>query len=148
MNEPTATAPSHLEQLLPLLRRYVPAAQLRFLWNLATDSEEADAFARQLRELAATIEAMPLTYQGDSVARLHYFAPSADWWITELDAGDGTAANPRLAPQHQAFGLARLFEDSELGYISLPELLRTTGVEIDLYWSPKSVEDLRARRAG
>ncbi|KAB2963449.1 MAG: DUF2958 domain-containing protein [Thermoanaerobaculia bacterium] len=143
----TAAPAQHLEQQLPLLRRYVPAAQLRLLWSLATDSEEAEAFAGQLRELAATIEAMPLTYQGDSVARLHYFAPSADWWITELDAGDGTAANPRLEPQHQAFGLARLFEDPELGYISLPELLRTPDVEIDLYWSPKSVEDLRARCA-
>ncbi len=145
MNEPTATAQSHLKKLLPLLRRYVPAAQLHFLWSLATDGEEAEAFASQLRELAATIEAMPFTYQGDSVARLHYFAPSADWWITELDAGDGTAADPRLEPQHQAFGLARLFDDPELGYISLPELLRAPGVEIDLYWTPRSVEDLRPR---
>ncbi|HUY98602.1 MAG TPA: DUF2958 domain-containing protein [Verrucomicrobiae bacterium] len=50
----------------------------------------------------------------DKVIHLHYFSPSCDWWIAELDPETG-----------EAFGFACLNGDramAEWGYVSLPEL--------------------------
>ena len=47
----------------------------------------------------------------------------------------------------KAFGLADPFGDGgELGYISIMEL-RRAGVELDLYWTPKTLAEIRATRA-
>lgn len=70
----------------------------------------------------------------------HYFSSSWDWWATEYDP-----ANRRF------FGLVRGFE-TELGYFSLDELEELScnvrpvgGIERDLYWTPKTLADVRAR---
>lgn len=80
---------------------------------------------------------MPTTYQtaeqGDeAIAYLHYFIGGFDWYITEKDM---------LHEQLQAFGLARVFE-AELGYININEL-RENQVELDLYWAPTALKDLK-----
>lgn len=101
-------------------------------------------FSQKLAEIQRTLEAMPLTYQTegqglDAVARLHYFTPSTDHYIVELDASaeDGK--------HWQAFGLADLFQDGgELGYIAIPELL-DAGAELDLWWTPRTLRDIRAK---
>ena len=125
-----------------LLAQFVPKAQLRFTRRLCL-GEEGDFFKGKLAELAETIRAMPVVYGQDgkgeaTVVHLHYFAGSADWYITEKDSE---------AEQLQAFGLADLFGDGgELGYISIEELVAEAGVEIDYHWTPKTLAEVRASR--
>jgi len=105
--------------------------------------EEGEWFKAKLDELKTLFATMPKTYEQDgrgdqAVVYLHYFAGgSASWFITERD----------MEPeQHQAFGLADLYGDGgELGYISIVELLEC-GAELDLYWTPKTLEEVRAKR--
>jgi len=72
-----------------------------------------------------------------AVVWLHYFSPSADWYITERDSSE---------EQHSAFGLADLYGDGgELGYISIAELI-ANGVELDLHWNPRPLAQVRSER--
>lgn len=104
--------------------------------------EERQHFAQMLADLTHRINVMPKTYeqdgQGDAaIVHLHYFTSGADWFITEMDI------NPDGEGQHQAFGVADLFQDGgELGYISIVELLRA-GAELDLHWTPRQLGDVR-----
>ncbi|MGC2206891.1 MAG: DUF2958 domain-containing protein [Candidatus Dormiibacterota bacterium] len=74
----------------------------------------------------------------DQIVVLHYFSPSSDWWLTELD--------PATA---EAFGFCCLNGDrdcAEWGYVSLPELERLYVppwiiVERDCHWQPKSFRE-------
>ena len=46
--------------------------------------------------------------------------------------------------QLQAFGLADLFGDGgELGYVSIEEL-KSVGAEMDLYWTPKTLREIKS----
>ena len=47
--------------------------------------------------------------------------------------------------QTQAFGLARMWGEWELGYTSLPEILRA-GAEIDLHFAPTTPAVIKAQR--
>lgn len=108
------------------------------------NGEEGEFFRAKLQEIAATIQAMPKTYETEDqepaakVAHLRYFAGGcAEFYIVEKDCDtDG-------AGQVQAFGVADLFGDGgELGYISLPELF-TSGAELDLHYTPQTLRQLR-----
>lgn len=105
--------------------------------------EEADFFRDKINEINHTIATMPKTYEQDgkgdnAVAHLHYFTPGGDWYITERD---------KETEQHQAFGLANPFGDGgELGYISIPELT-AAGAELDLYWKPKTLAEIRGKNS-
>ena len=109
-------------------------------------SEEKQFFFDKVAELAETITTMPKTYEQDgkgeaAIAYLHYFRGNQNWWITEKDVG--TADEPG---QHQAFGLADLGYGGELGYISIVELVKA-GVELDLYFKPQTLGEIRAKKA-
>ena len=127
-----------------LLHGFIGKSQMNALGH-AMRGEERQFFYRKMLDLAAQIKAMPKTYdtdgQGmDAVAHLHYFGGGADWWITEKDS------DPDGRGQIQAFGLADLFRDGgELGYISIVELIGC-GVELDLYWTPKTLGEIRKGR--
>lgn len=119
----------------------------------ALRGEEKTYFSATLVDLAALIATMPQTGEQDGLGdaatvSLHYFAGgSANWWIMEKDAGDGTEDNG----QHQAFGLANLFggptsPDAELGYISIAEILAHGG-ELDLHFTPTTLGQLQGRTA-
>jgi hypothetical protein len=92
---------------------------------------------------------MPKSYetdgQGDkAIAHLHYFAGGSDFYITEKDKGDGRDEVP--GQQHQAFGLSDVFGDGgELGYVSIAELIQHK-VELDLYWTPRTLAEIRKER--
>jgi hypothetical protein len=111
------------------------------------EPEEHEFFREKFVELANLIDRMPHTKQTEgqgreAIAHLHYFAGGqANWFITEKDVG-----NPGEEPserQWQAFGLADLFGDGgELGYICLPEIINNNG-ELDLYWTPKTLEEIK-----
>lgn len=123
------------------LRPFFPKRQLDFVTS-AVRGEEGEFFKSKLVEMANVTLAMPKTYEQDglgmdAVAHLHYFCfdGSGDWWITEKD----------MEPeQHQAFGLADLWGDGgEIGYIAISELIESRHVEIDLYFKPQTLRELR-----
>jgi hypothetical protein len=104
--------------------------------------EEKAFFISKVSELSATIEAMPKTYDQDglgdnAVAHLHYFVGGCDWYITEKDME---------FEQLQAFGLADLGYGPELGYIWLGEIT-SCHAEIDMYWTPKTLREVKAKVA-
>jgi hypothetical protein len=128
---------SHENTMTRHIRDYLGAAQAQVI-RQNCKGEEGPFFTAKLTELQGILNAMPATYETDgqgmaAVAHLHYFTGSAEWWITELDAGEG-------APT-QCFGYASLGYEAELGYISIPEIL-SCGAELDLYWQAKSLAEV------
>ena len=128
---------------LDTFRNFVGPAQRQCLYD-AMRGEEGEYFRKTIVAfMLATFETMPKTYEQDgkgeqAVVWLHYFSPSADWYITERDMEE---------EQHQAFGLADLFGDGgELGYISIAELI-ANGVELDLHWDPRPLVQCRKERS-
>ena len=134
-----AAATAAIKTVRPFMSRQqmaVMAAGLR--------EEEASSFMESFVKMAGVIEAMPKTYEqsdkgGDAVAHLHYFMGGSDWFIFEKDVEGGV---------DQAYGYAILNGDlhnAELGYISIAELV-AAGVELDLYFSPKTFEAIQRER--
>lgn len=108
----------------------------------ALDGEEFQYMLDKVNQVSATIKAMPKTYEQDglgdqAVVHLHYFKGGCDWYVTEKDME---------ADQVQAFGYADLGYGGELGYISLMEIT-LAGVELDLYWTPKTLAAVKAKAA-
>jgi len=132
------------------LNHFIGKNQLSVISRMARQGEEREFFKNIIVELKKTIEAMPKTYetdgQGDeAIATLHYFNGTSDWYIIEKDAGSPN--DEEQGVQSQAFGFACLNGDAqnaELGYISIEELIRC-GVEIDLYYKPEKIGDIKAR---
>ncbi len=124
-----------------LLRKFIGVSQLHAIADALILGEESDFFTSKLEELTKLVRTMPKTYEqdgkgDDAVVVLHYFTGGMDWYITEKDMIDDDA-------QHQAFGLADLGYGGELGYISIQELI-DNGVELDLYWEPKTLREVKA----
>jgi hypothetical protein len=133
---------------LDQLKGFIGPSQRRTVTDLIRHSEEREWFADCMARLAATVAAMPVTYQQDglgdaAVAHLHYFTSGTDAWITEKDKGA-----PGDAPedfQVQAFGFvrhARWPDDAETGYVSIPELL-ACGAELDFHFDPTTLAAIR-----
>lgn len=125
-----------LEAAMVLIARFVSTAQLDAIVE-AMQGEEQGFFIAKIIGLAELITNMPTTYQTDgqgdeAIAYLHYFIGGFDWFITEKDM---------LHEQLQAFGLACMRE-RELGYININEL-RENQIELDLYWTPKPLRDIK-----
>jgi hypothetical protein len=120
-------------EAVAIIRPYLSAAQLAVMGK-ACRGEEGDWFRQRLIDLHQEIERMPVTYEQDgkgdkAIAALHYFNAGSDWYILEKDVDGGI---------QQAFGYAILngdFENAELGYISIAELV-THEVELDLHFRP------------
>lgn len=92
--------------------------------------ELEDAFAKQGNTEEKSDE--------ETIVLAHYFSSSWDWWATEYDS-----------KRSVFFGLVRGFE-VELGSFSLDEMETIScdvrplgGIERDLYWTPKSLADVR-----
>lgn len=130
---------------LELLRGFIGRSQLHAIGD-ACRSEEKQFFFDRLTSLGQMVLKMPRTYDQDgignqAIAFLHYFAGGCDWYITERDS------DPDGEGQIQAFGYANLGDDesAELGYISIPELIGA-GVELDLYFTPKTLQQINAKK--
>lgn len=133
----TATTAAQLERLSHFMGR---SQRHAIRYGLA--GEEGGHFADILADFCAIVDTMPKPYETESqgenaTVHLHYFKGGCDWWITERDSS---------AKQHQAFGLASLGYEPELGYISIDELL-AGGVELDLYWTPRPLADILQAQA-
>ena len=138
--EPVADALKKLESI----KQFFPEDEYQTIkGNLS--GEEKDFFIQKIAEIATTIETMPKVYGqdgggDDAVVYLHYFKGGSDWYITEKDSE---------AEQLQAFGYAILNGDkqnAELGYINIIELTKV-GVELDLYWQPKTLGKIKGAPA-
>ncbi len=134
---------STLEALGWLSRNGFMSGQQTRVVRDAARGEEGNFFRQMVADLYKLLHTMPRVYETDghgdeATVWLHYFKGGSDWWIKELDIGD---------EQHQAFGYACLNGDTmnaELGYISLLELTRA-GVELDLYWKPCTIGDVKKK---
>lgn len=128
----------------PVIRHFLSASQLNAMGN-ACRGEEKEFFMQKFVDLAQQITFMPKTYEqdgkgDDAIITLHYFNGGSDWYITEKDMDGGV---------QQAYGYAILNGDddyAEMGYISIEELTRH-GVELDLYFTPCTLGELKAKRA-
>jgi hypothetical protein len=128
----------------PTISPFLSHVQLSVMAN-ACRGEEKEFFMQKFIDLAAQINDMPKTYEQDgkgdeAIAHLHYFSGSSDWYITEKDMDGGI---------QQAFGYAILNGDdecAEVGYISIKELVKH-GVELDLYFAPCRLGEIKAKRA-
>lgn len=121
------------------LKRYLPRVELASLMQGAK-GEECEYFVSLLNNTERAIRAVPPLYTNehlgtDARVRLHYFGGSHDIWITELDHETG-----------EAFGFTCLGGDmgnAELGYVSIPEIVATNRLELDLYWNDeKTLKDV------
>ena len=135
---------TQVTEAVRVLRSFIGPVQLEILGD-ACRGEEREFFKAKLLELAEIVEHMPKSYEQESkgdqaVAHLHYFTGAWDWYITERDAGSDDDGQD--ACETQVFGLVCGFEE-EIGYISLEEITRA-GAELDLYFKPKTLKELRA----
>lgn len=127
-------------QVLPTLKRFINPRQFSLTGDLCR-GEERQFFKNLFVALAELINNSPKTYetdgQGDEAkAFLHYFIKDMDYFITEQDTEQ---------EQHQAFGLVQIGTNKpELGYISIEEL-KANGAELDYYWTPKTLKEIKAR---
>lgn len=136
----------HLETTL---RNFISFSQAKTIYKLM-DGEEGEFFIDKINALAERVLAMPMVPRDpcgdDPVLSLHYFIGGVDAWVILRDQGD-TPADNGLKIQHQAFGYQGLFgggfEDAEMGYLSIRELLRV-GAELDLHFEPTRVSAMRA----
>jgi hypothetical protein len=133
---------------IKFLRDFIGRSQINAIAT-AMRGEEKQFFFDKAVELEKLIKSMPKSYetdgQGDkAVAYLHYFKGSGNWYITEKDAGDDEDAKNGISGQVQTFGMADLGHGGELGYISIKELIEAN-VEIDLYWTPKTLAVIKGK---
>lgn len=114
---------STTKQFLKDLTQICSIPQIRMI-----NAENIEAFEKTLE----IFKAMPVTYQGDETAHLHYFNGNQDWYITEKDC------EPE---QLQAFGYANIGYGFEAGYISLIDLT-ANNVQLDLFFTPQAIGPL------
>lgn len=106
--------------------------------------DEKNHFMQLVVDFADRIDSMASTYEQDgkgnnAMVYLHYFYGGSDFFITEKDEDGGV---------DQAFGYVILNGDdqcAELGYISIRELTYR-GVELDLYFVPRTLAEIKAER--
>jgi hypothetical protein len=143
-NVTTKSLKMRAAEAAPVIRPFLSRSQLSVMGD-ACRGEEKEFFMLKFISLAKLIQNMPGTYAQDgmgdaAVAHLHYFLGGSDWYITEKDMQGGV---------QQAFGFAILNGDivcAEIGYISIDELVRH-GAELDLYWLPATLGDIKTQRA-
>lgn len=135
-----------VKDAIDVVRPFVSRQQFLVMEELSRTSEEKEFFQEKLLEYANRIAGMAKSYEQDgkgeeAVVFLHYFHGGSDWYITEKDQDGGV---------QQAFGYAVLNGDeqnAELGYISIEEMTGL-GVELDLHFDPRTLGEVKRKRAG
>ena len=123
---------------LERLQGFIPQGQAPAIAELFHGQDGAH-YRDKINALYERISSMPETYGqdglgDDAIAYLHYFTGSYDCYVTEKDME---------TEQHQAFGMASMGYGFELGYVSLVELTAVPGMEIDLYFEPQKIGNLK-----
>lgn len=130
---------------LESLRNIIPDFQARVIREYL-NGEEGEFFHDILLQLITELKDAPRSYQtegqGDSAkVILHYFSPSSDWWIIELDAEENDYAPFDPNGHHRAFGFVCLNGDTDMaesGYIPIPQIAKLPSVELDFYWDSRT----------
>jgi hypothetical protein len=131
----------------PVMEAWVGRSQAAAI-RCAMRGEEGGWFRAKIAEIQAVLDAAPVTYETEGLgdARrvvVHYFGPSVDVWLVELDRGAALDAPEDY--QSQAYGYTALYglgwEGAEAGWVCLPEIL-AAGLELDLHWTPKTVAEM------
>ena len=115
------------------LAKIVPRQQFQVML------ESKEEYPYMIENIKEAYENIPPIYGQDgkgknAVVWMHYFAGGSDWYITELDK-----------KENRAFGYVILNGDvemSELGYISIDELTSYDVVNLDLYWSVQTLNQV------
>lgn len=114
----------------PTVRKLMPRHQQMILSNELIETVE---------NLEKSLSKIPPIYSQDGKSRketqvyAHYFVGQSDWFITEMDIEGDTF-----------FGYTILNGDTqmgELGYIRISELANHKSIELDFYWSKKSLAE-------
>ncbi len=110
------------------------------------ESEEVQYFIDKVKEFERIFVDISTNRQEtktikEAIVYAHYFYGDTHWFITEyLDESD------------EFFGYVVLNGDtqnSEAGYISIPEILKIKGIELDFYYTPKNLaKELKTRYPG
>lgn len=128
----------NIETALNVIEGYMPSSEFRVIKDYTKHSEEKQFFIEKAKEIADIIKAMPDLYEQDgkgenAIVYLHYFAPSFDTYILEINRNDPS----------DAFGLTISHDSAvELGYVNINELKKYS-VELDLHFVPKTVGEIR-----
>jgi hypothetical protein len=126
------------DALTGMLKYFMPESERKALLE-SLGGEEGNTIAETVMDMCHTIINMPVPYdtedQIDPIAYLHYFRGGVDAYITERDT---------MGDQLQAFGKINLGYGTELGYISILELIEC-GVELDLYFKPVPLSQINFR---
>ena len=146
MSKPFSDTNPKLVGAFSTLRPFLSHIQMAALTTLTRSAhcDEWQFYVAKVEALADLVTGMAQTYQqegkGDqATVYLHYFIGCSDWYITEKDVDGGV---------EQAFGYAVLNGDedcAELGYISIQEIT-AYGAELDLYFAPRTLADVKAER--
>ena len=123
------------------LEKIVPRRMLASIKETKESWERGDSddVFEHYENLIEGYREIPKLYEQDgkgknAVVYLHYFYGGSDWYITELDK-----------KTNEAFGYAILngdIQNSELGYMNLNEFADTNGIDLDLYWSFKTLNEI------
>lgn len=129
------------KEAISAIKPFLSDAQFKTIANGIRLSEEWKFFSEKAIELKERIDTMAKTYEQDgkgmnATAYLHYFGGSYDAYITEKDMDGGV---------DQAFGWASFGQGGELGYISIAEITKQPGIELDLHFDPKSLNQALGR---
>lgn len=136
-------------------QNFVPVHQLAITRQVENEGEET--FRDVYEHINKIIATMPNTNSPDeSTAYLHYFAGNSDWYIIQKDAGSKDDAPEDRGKQFQAYGIANIngaadyMNDGlgEYGYISIEELRHIARVELDFYFDPIRISDLKKEKQG
>lgn len=117
--------------------RFMPRAELLAL-DYALRGPDCATIGPLIAALANTLADMPHTYphqpQGDAaIVHLHYFHGESHWYVTEMDS-DG-----------HAFGFLAIngaLQNAAPYHVDIDELV-LRGVELDLYWTKRTLGDLK-----
>jgi hypothetical protein len=112
------------------LKKYIPEFEMTSLIR-TLNSEDGAAVHALLERIEKKIREVPELGSCEKLgmqarARLHYFHKGTDIFISELDRETG-----------EAFGFVCLncdYDNAELGYISIPEIVSVAVVNLDLYF--------------
>jgi superfamily II DNA/RNA helicase len=129
-----------------ILKKVMPGHQQKFIKELLADHEDPKAYVKDvLNPLHKQVKALPKVYSTqetdnkDKVLLAHYFAPSHDYYIVEID---------KQADQFYGFTILQGdWINAEWGYIGIRQLTGTPLIQMDFNWRPIAWKDLEGNPA-
>jgi len=128
-----------LDTILKKAAKFIPKLELEVLKD-NLESEEALFFEEKLKELVEIYEKIPNIKRSgksdvaDKTVYLHYFGGNYDAYILEINRRTG-----------EAFALVDWWE-CELGYVSIEEIINQNRIELDLYFEPQKLSEIKKSR--